>query len=128
MLFRSDLSVACLADPSWIPGRFTANIHGILSLIRRSYPGRLFIIEPFLFPTPAEHLLWLPLLAEEHRILRAAAGQYGGLYLPLHDKLNRAAAVRGERKITPDGIHLTLEGNRIVAEEWLRAYSACFFS
>lgn len=122
----NDLSVAVYGDPSWIPGKFSANIHEIFSLIRRFHRGRFFVMEPFLFPTPAEHRAWLPLLAEEHRILRDAAGQYGCLYLPLHNILNRAAAKRG--LITPDGIHLTGEGNRIVAAEWLKAYSASFFS
>lgn len=124
----NDLSVAAYADPSWIPGRFAAGIQEILSLIRRFHTGPLFVMEPFLFSSPAEHRHWFSLLDEEHRILRDAAGQYGCLYLPLQNLLNRAAAKRGERLITPDGIHLTGEGNRIVAEEWLKAYSAVFFS
>ena len=124
----NDLSVASWADPSWIPGRFAANIHEIFSLIRRFHAGPLFVMEPFLFPTPSEHQRWFPLLAEEHRILRDTAGQYDGLYLPLQDTLNQAADAQGTHLITPDGIHLTGEGNHIVAGEWLKAYSAVFFS
>ncbi|HCT91318.1 MAG TPA: hypothetical protein DF613_08055 [Lachnospiraceae bacterium] len=128
LIGANDLSVAVYADPSWIPDRFAANIHEILSLIRCFHTGPLFVMEPFLFPTPSEHRHWFPLLDKEHRILREAAGQYGCLYLPLQNILNRAAAKQGERLITPDGIHLTGEGNRIVAGEWLKAYSAAFFS
>lgn len=128
LIGANDLSVAAYADPSWIPGKFAANIHEIFSLIRCLHKGPVFVMEPFLFPTPAEHRSWFPLLDEEHRILQSAAGQYGCLYLPLQNILNRAAAGQGESLVTPDGIHLTGEGNRIVAAEWLKAYSASFFS
>lgn len=124
----NDLSVGYYADSSWIPDRFAANIRKILSLIRHSHGGKLIIMEPFLFPFPAEHRRLFPLLIRERQILQAAAGQYDGLYLPLQNALNEAASGQGERQITPDGIHLTGAGNRIVAAEWLKAYSAAFFS
>ena len=124
----NDLSVACYGNPDWIPGRFTANIYEIFSLIRRFHTGPLIVMEPFLFPRPAKHLCWMPFLEEEQRILQDAAAQFGGLYLPLQNVVNHAASLQGESRITPDGIHLTEEGSRIVAEEWRKAYSAFFFS
>ena len=69
----NDLSVACYADPAWIPDKFYQNIRELLSLIRSSHKKRLLLMEPFLFVPPAEHLHMLPFLKSERHILKKAS-------------------------------------------------------
>ena len=118
----NDLSVARYADPAWIPDRFSDHLQEILTLVRRSHKKRLFIMEPFLFVPPAEHLHMLPLLKEEHRIIKDAVQAFNAQYIPLQQVLDAAAAQHGLWNITTDGIHLTSMGDQLVADQWIKTY------
>lgn len=118
----NDLSVAQYADPSWIPDRFSENLREILTLIRRSHKNRLFVMEPFLFVPPAEHMHMLPLLQEGQRILKDTARIFDAVYVPLQQTLETAVQTHGLWKITSDGIHLTDTGNQLLADRWIEAF------
>ncbi len=115
----NDLSVAQYANPQWVPEVFSRNISDVLAHLRQFHTGRLLVLEPFLFVPPAEHLHLMPKLSLEREILRSAARDYAGEYLPLQEALNHAVLQQGTDAITTDGIHLTPEGNRILARQWL---------
>ena len=80
---------------------------------------RLILMEPFLFPVPARYRLWLPWLSRMSGRIRNLAEYYGLSFIPLQQRLNREAEKLGYGRITPDGIHLTEEGHRILAEAWM---------
>lgn len=116
----NDLTVARYADPAWIPDRFRENIRELFSLLRRLHKNRLFLMEPFLFIPPAEHLHLLPFLKEERQILKETARLFDAEYVHLQQPLDAAVQKQGLQKITIDGIHLTDAGNQLLADQWLR--------
>ena len=112
----NDLSVACYADPAWIPDRFYQNIRELLSLIRRSHKKRLLLMEPFLFVPPAEHLHMLPFLEEERHILKKASEIFDAEYVSLQTALDDYVQKHGLQNITVDGIHLTDTGPKLMCQ------------
>ena len=80
---------------------------------------RLILMEPFLFPVPARYRLWLPWLSRMSGRIRNLAEYYGLSFIPLQQRLNGEAEKLGYGRITPDGIHLTEEGHRILADAWM---------
>lgn len=119
----NDLSVACYADPAWIPDKFYQNIRELLSLIRSSHKKRLLLMEPFLFVPPAEHLHMLPFLEKERHILKRASGIFGAEYVSLQTALDDGVQKHGLWNITVDGIHLTDTGNQLLAEQWIKQFA-----
>ena len=116
----NDLSVACYADPAWIPDKFYQNIRELLSLIRSSHKKRLLLMEPFLFVPPAEHLHMLPFLESERHFLKKASGTFDAEYVPLQTALDDGVQKHGIENITVDGIHLTDTGNQLLADQWIK--------
>ena len=116
----NDLSVACYADPAWIPDKFYQNIRELLSLIRSSHKKRLLLMEPFLFVPPAEHLHMLPFLKSERHILKKASEFFDAEYVPLQTALDDGVQKHGIENITVDGIHLTDTGNQLLADQWIK--------
>jgi lysophospholipase L1-like esterase len=43
--------------------------------------------------------------------------KYDAVFVPLQDDLNQEASLHGMSAITEDGIHLTRQGHRILAEK-----------
>lgn len=119
----NDLSVACYAEPAWIPDRFYENIRELLSLIRSFHKNRLFLMEPFLFVPPAEHLHMMPFLEEERHILKKASGIFDAEYVPLQTALDNGVQKHGLWNITVDGTHLTDAGNQLLADQWIRQFT-----
>ncbi|MDO4337854.1 MAG: GDSL-type esterase/lipase family protein [Eubacteriales bacterium] len=80
---------------------------------------RIILMEPFLFPYPAEYRTWFPHLHTMSQGIAALAENYHLPYILLHDRLNEEARKYGLDFLTVDGIHLTSQGHRILAEELL---------
>ena len=49
--------------------------------------------------------------------VRTISQKYGAVFVPLQDDLNQKASLHGMSAITEDGIHLTRQGHRILAEK-----------
>lgn len=98
---------------------FTNNYREILEEIRLMTDCPIILMEPFIFPYPAEYALWEPELHKISKAISQLATQYHAQFLPLWDTLASAAKVHGYRKLTTDGIHLTRPGHEIVAEKLL---------
>lgn len=81
---------------------------------------RVILVEPFIFRSPQEYLRWRPLVAQVSSLIRGIAETYRLDFLPLQETLDRHAETDGIGRITPDGIHLTQTGNRVLAREWIR--------
>ena len=110
----------------------TALLTGILC----SECPRIFVLEPFLFDTPAYLKAWMEMLEKVREMIRKTVLSCGGnvlsesdtlsdiCHLPanrvfslaLQPLLDDAVRRHGILSITKDGIHLAPEGHRIVAE------------
>jgi lysophospholipase L1-like esterase len=58
------------------------------------------------------------------KVVRRLAEAYSLPFVPLQKKLEEAAEAYGEATILSDGVHPTLEGATVIANEWLRAFEA----
>ncbi len=98
---------------------YITNYGELLEEIRLITDCPIILMEPFIFPYPAEYALWEPELHEMCEAISQLAMQNHTQFLPLWDTLASAAKLHGYGKITTDGIHLTKLGHEIVAEKLL---------
>lgn len=77
----------------------------------------LLFLEPFVFPWPRCYISWFPLLSQMSDHIRKISQKYDAAFVPLQDDLNQKASLHGMSAITEDGIHLTRQGHRILAEK-----------
>ena len=78
---------------------------------------KLYFLEPFVFPWPRCYASWFPLLSQMSVHIRTISQKYGAVFVPLQDDLKQKASLHGMSAITEDGIHLTRQGHRILAEK-----------
>ena len=102
---------------------FRTQYRELLEEIRMMCDCPILLMEPFIFPYPAEYSSWEPQLYQMSDIIRDLAKEYRLSFLPLWKDLSSIAQKEGYSDITIDGIHLTLAGHREIALRWLCAYS-----
>ena len=117
----NDLAVIKNTGISFLQGlnKFITDYEELLDDIRLITDCPIILMEPFIFPYPAEYALWEPELHKICEAISQLAAQYHAQFLPLWDTLASAAKLHGYGKITTDGIHLTKLGHEIVAEKLL---------
>ena len=108
--------------PSVGLAQFREAYQSLLDEIQAITDCPILLMEPFVFPRPAEYLLWEEELTVMNGILRNIADSNGISYLPLWDSLKLASKERGLSAITTDGIHLTAAGHKIISSRWLDFY------
>ena len=79
--------------------------------------SRIILMEPFLFSWPSFYKTWLPLRLEMSKMIQQLSKQFQLSYLTLHEELNKEARRYGYSEITIDGIHLTEQGQRFLADK-----------
>ncbi len=80
---------------------------------------RVILMEPFIFPVPSRYQCWMPWAEKISKDIATIAQRFEFAFLPLQQQLLEAAEQKGYGAITRDGIHLTEEGNRILANAWI---------
>lgn len=101
---------------------FKKNYDKLLYRVTCEMGASVICMGPFIFPFPQEYENWIPAIRKVEKLEREVAEKYGAFFLPLHDRLNEEAEKRGYSAITTDGIHLTIDGARIIADEWLQKF------
>lgn len=101
---------------------FRIGFRALIEEIRKTCSCPVFVLEPFIFSRPAEYAAWRPLLASISAIEQDESDRFRLRFLPLQEKLDTAVSALGFDEITLDGIHLTTEGHRILADTFLRAW------
>ncbi len=96
----------------------------LLTEIRKTCDCPITLMEPFIFPRPAELITWMDDVRKMGDIVKGLAEKHNLTFLPLWDKLLDAAEENGYNKITVDGVHLTKQGQKIIAKTWLDWYKA----
>lgn len=90
----------------------------ILEILNSS--KNLILMEPFIFPYPAEFRLWIPYVRIMSGSIASLADKYELPYIRLHDRLNNLALYKGFNAVTVDGVHLTHLGHHVIADELLK--------
>lgn len=83
----------------------------------------IMLMEPFIFPWPAAFQTWEDDVREMSLVISQIAEKYHLGFVPLWDRLLEAARVEGYDAITIDGVHLTAEGHRILADAWMDGFT-----
>ena len=84
---------------------------------------RIVVIEPFLFSVPEELVTWHPRLNALCQLLRTRAAQIQAEFptariscISVQERFDAAVAKDGVQTMTTDGVHLTEQGHRMLAE------------
>lgn len=88
-------------------------------LLRSFNHAQIILMEPFIFPYPAEFRNWFPLVRQMSEGIQTLAHEFYLPFIPLHDSLNLEGQRYGMETITTDGIHITRMGHEIIAEKLL---------
>jgi lysophospholipase L1-like esterase len=80
---------------------------------------RVIMCEPFLIPLSETQQTWFADLDPKRLAVRRLASEYGHTFIPLHDLITGDAKLVGKPTLTTDGVHLTEEGHRRIANHWL---------
>ena len=96
----------------------------VLTQIRETCDCPITLMEPFIFPYPAEYMNWMEDVRKMGDIIKGLAEKHNLIFLPLWGKLSNAVEEYGYKRIAVDGIHLTKHGQKIIAETWLDWYKA----
>ena len=102
---------------------FTVHYDELLKLLTAD-ARQVILMEPFIFPHPEEYQTWIPYVRTMSSNIQQLAEKYKLPFLPLHDILNKEAAEQGFGAVTTDGIHLTSNGHRLLAEQLYPMISA----
>ena len=97
---------------------------------------RLVLCEPFMLTagtasvkrTPGEDWApaddWAPEMAERRAIVKAIAEEFGALFVPFQSVLDNALGRAGGEHWLKDGVHPTVAGHALLAEEWIAVSAA----
>lgn len=106
--------------PSVALTEFREQYQALIDDIRVMTDCPILLMEPFIFPQPAEYATWEPELHKISEIILSLALKNHLDFLPLWDDLSCAAKADGFSALTTDGIHLTAKGHQIISGKWLK--------
>lgn len=122
----NDVGVSVNTGKSLADQEYGANYDALIRRLLQQEIKQIFLMGPFLFPVPQEHLNWMEDVQRAESIANATARRYRLPFLPLQEKMNRSAGEYGINAVTVDGIHLTEFGHRLLARWWWEAFSPYF--
>ena len=92
--------------------------------IARLPDTKILLCEPFVLKTGATEDAWegFTSCAAYRKTVEKLAKEYGLYFLPLQERIDGAAAKYGGEAILFDGVHPTLAGAVLIADEWLKKF------
>ncbi|MBQ8323500.1 MAG: SGNH/GDSL hydrolase family protein [Clostridia bacterium] len=85
---------------------------------------KIVICEPFVLEGAATKEKYAEFLEVKKyaKVAKRLAEEYGLYYLPLQETLDKAAEKYGAEKYLSDGVHPTVAGAKLIADEWLALF------
>ena len=105
--------------------RFEKVYRMLLEDTRKALPDtKLMILEPFVLEGSATSEAYDRFLEvkEYAKVIKKLAEEFGAIFVPLQDAIEKAGAKYGNDAILADGVHPTMKGAAILGNEWLRAF------
>lgn len=118
----NDLSIYLCGAGGYDGDGFEGHVEWLLREAREKTGARIILMEPFLFPMPAEYRNWMPDLRTFREPLRRLSERYGTEFIPLWDVFQAAQEQYPVDMLTTDGIHLTALGHEMIADEWMKIW------
>ncbi|MBR7118991.1 MAG: SGNH/GDSL hydrolase family protein [Lentisphaeria bacterium] len=104
------------------PERYDRFYRMLLDWSRKSNPDVKFILlEPFVLNFGFITSEWLDEIKERQEIVRKIAADYNAIFVPLQEKISAAADMaRDPKMVLGDGVHPTIYGHQLIADEYLK--------
>lgn len=90
---------------------------------------KLLLMEPFVLKGTANEAKWdrfEPMVYENAAIVREVAAEFGQVFLPLQQPLNKACEKAPASYWLGDGVHPTPAGHQLIANEWIKCFEENF--
>lgn len=101
--------------------RFENVYRQLLQALKQAGIERILLMEPFVLDYPEDRMEWRRDLDPKIQIVRHLAREFKLELVPLDGLMNEQAMLYGRRELTgDDGVHPTLTGANIIAQEILR--------
>lgn len=86
---------------------------------------KIMLLEPFFLkgPATAEKIDQFMQVKEYAKVVKKLTEEYGLIFVPLQEKFDRQAEKVGEEALLYDGVHPTIAGSTLIANEWLKGYA-----
>jgi lysophospholipase L1-like esterase len=107
-------------DPTSVE-EYKNTYRGILNEIKEKTDAKIIMCEPFLLPTPEDRIQWREDLDPKIHAVRELAREFNAIYIPLDGVFAKMAMKRPNKYWTKDGVHPTMAGHGLIANEWLKA-------
>lgn len=93
--------------------------------------AKIVLCEPFLLKLDINEVtnatdiienwdVWNGHMLERRTIVKSLAKKYDAIFVPFGSMFEKALEIAPAKHWTPDGIHLTMAGNELMAREWLK--------
>lgn len=106
-------------DPTSVEA-FAAGYRDILQQIKDHLSARVILIEPFVLPVPEDRKQWREDLDPKIHAVRELAREFEALYIPMDGVFSRASTQQPPAYWAEDGVHPTMAGHALMAQEWLK--------
>ena len=101
--------------------RYEEFLRRLLSWSQEVLPEvKLVLLEPFVLPFGAVGEDWPEEIAQRAEVVRQAAADFGAAFVPLQAKFTELAKSWGMDYWLRDGVHPTLAGHQMIADEWMK--------
>lgn len=122
----NDIGVAKNTGKSLRAQEFASSYDTLIRRLLEASISSVFLLSPFIFSRPQEYLNWLPEVREVENTIENLARQYQLPFLPLQERMQESEKQYGTEMLTPDGIHLTPFGHKLLAKWWLEAFAGLY--
>ena len=86
---------------------------------------KIMLLEPFVLKgvSTTEKFDQFLQVFEYAKVVKKLAEEYGLIFIPLQEEFDRQAEKVGEETLLYDGVHPTIAGSTLIANEWLKGFS-----
>ncbi len=106
--------------------RFEKVYRMLIEDTKKALPNlKLMLLEPFVLKGPATEEKYDQFLQvkEYAKVVKKLAEEYGLVFVPLQEEFDRQAEKVGATTLLYDGVHPTIAGSTLIANEWVKAFA-----
>ena len=104
------------------PEVYEKDFRALLRRTKDALPDvKIVILEPYAVPgTKSVDGTWFPEFHKYRAVARKIAGEFKAVFVPTHDIFAKAVQIAPPPYWTPDGVHPSLAGSKLIADAWMK--------
>lgn len=106
--------------------RFEKVYRMLIEDTKKALPNvKIMLLEPFVLKgvSTTEKFDQFLQVFEYAKVVKKLAEEYGLIFVPLQEEFDRQAKDVGEETLLYDGVHPTIAGSTLIANEWLKGFA-----